>query len=186
MTPATATAAAVIRYSAQLFLLLLSFLFPRSGFGQSKCFIIQCAAHKWKVLKFVMQWRGTHTHTRIYTTVTTLFFGEWKEAGGEHMDAIFPLFRSHFIGKWLNCSAKTFVLEFPLYEQYSRFMAEWQLNSLTSLISYCVCVSARDCNFVCNISTEPLAAFFRSVRLLLFLLLLVVFCVYVRYCWLTV
>lgn len=58
------------------------------------------------------------------------------------MDAIFfRFFFARFYWQMTECRW-TFVLAFSLYELYSRFIAKWQLNSLTRLISYC------DCNFV--------------------------------------
>lgn len=91
---------------------------------------------KWKALKFVMQWRVTHA-----VTITTLFFwGVWRRWDAAH-GCDFSAFPLAFYWQMAECvcvAQKAFVLEFPLYEQYSRFMTKWQLNSLTSLISYCV------------------------------------------------
>lgn len=96
----------------------------------------------------------------------------------------FRRFSARFYWQMAEWCSKTFVLVFSLYELYSRFMAKWQLNSLTRLISYC------DCNFVFNISTVRLYVYIRFcirisrerefflVRLLLFLLLLVVYFVF--------
>lgn len=48
-------------------------------------------AHKWKVLKFVMQWRSIRTRNNIIS---------------ERMDAIFAVFPLDFIGKRLNGSRR--------------------------------------------------------------------------------
>lgn len=62
--------------------------------------------------------RNTHTHA--YTTVTTLFC--WVNGRSQGAPTWMRFFRSS--ARILLANGETFVLEFPLYEQYSRFMAE--------------------------------------------------------------